>query len=79
MDVVRLSRSKSKSRSKSRSKSKAIESKSKAIESKFEKSTKLKTFTPDSPNFAEFNLKKKPWLSVEFIEHIKIRTHYTSK
>ena len=33
-------------------------------------STMLKTATPDSPNFAEFNLEKKPWLSSEFIEHI---------
>lgn len=30
----------------------------------------LKTDTPDSPIFEEFNLEKKPWLTVDFIDHI---------
>ena len=30
----------------------------------------LKTNTPDSPILEEFNLEKKPWLTVDFIDHI---------
>jgi predicted kinase len=86
MDVNKLlktkSRSKTRSRSKSRSNSppktkvKSISIKTKKIavksvkEKKVADSTKLNTSTPESPNFAEINLEKKPWLNREFIDHI---------
>jgi predicted kinase len=86
MDIVNKllgTKSKSKSRSNSppptsktatKTRVKSASTKKIAVKSVKEKkvtdSTKLNTATPDSPNFAEFNLEKKPWLSSEFIDHI---------
>jgi predicted kinase len=60
-----------KSATKTRAKSASVKSKKAVLNGdKSLKSAKLNTATPESPNFAEINLEKKPWLNIEFIEHI---------
>jgi predicted kinase len=75
------SKSESKSSSISRSKSRTItrpntrsntklDNQNSVKRNKSVNTAKLNTATPDSPNFADINLEKKPWLNSEFIEHI---------
>ena len=78
MDIVNKlfgSKSRSKSRSNSRTKTNTrsntkLDNQISVKRDKPLKSAKLNTATPDSPNFADINLEKKPWLNSEFIEHI---------